>query len=379
MKIWKVAGVVLVAAMVVLAMSDPSVARPRRVKPKPGQVQKTNNFALVLDMSAEMNVPWGPQGQSKAHYAKKIADGFIVAIPEGIPVKGAIYFYGVLAADASNTVVRVVKMQELKRGVFRDALNHKIDRQEGLPTLSWALKMVKDDLDGVQGRTAVIIISGGNKADWGKPSHEAQDLKRTYRDNVCIWTVLVGKSREGGRFLKGLVDDGKCGLATTADALESEKEIRRWTRSIFFGPGPDDADFDGVLNADDKCPTTPIGAKVDARGCWILNNIQFDTGKSDIKPEYFWILDEVASVMNANPGVNVTIVGHTDNVGSREYNQRLSQQRADSVKTYLMTRGEVDGVRLQTMGRGFDEPIADNATDAGRAMNRRIEFKPSSQ
>lgn len=86
-------------------------------------------------------------------------------------------------------------------------------------------------------------------------------------------------------------------------------------------------------------------------------------------------LDKLATDLNANPGLKkLAIEGYTDNVGNADYNKALSQKRADSVKTYLTGKG-VDGNRLTTAGMGPESPIADNATAAGRAVNRRVEFR----
>ena len=383
MKIVKIAVTVAVAALLVVAMTMPGVTKQKvktKAEIKTGEVLKADNFVLVIDQSNEMNVVWPPGSKkSKAFIAKEIALGFLRAVPDLPGIKGAIYMYGVLAKDAPNTVMRVMKMQNFqgKRASYVAAINTKVAANSGLSTMSWALKAVKDDLGNVPGKTAVIIISGGNKSDWGKPSHEAADLKQTYGPRLCIWTVLVGQSSDGGRFLKGLVDDGKCGKANNADSLTTDHDFRKWSRDIFFEVSGD-ADMDGVPDSQDQCPSTPYGARVDARGCWILQNVNFDFNKADIKPQYFTILDQVASVLIANPDVGITIEGHTDSKGGDDYNMKLSQQRADSVKNYLVGKG-VAGSRLSTRGYGKTRPIATNDTEEGRALNRRIELTPSRQ
>ncbi|MBR3566433.1 MAG: OmpA family protein [Paludibacteraceae bacterium] len=186
---------------------------------------------------------------------------------------------------------------------------------------------------------------------------------------------------------------------------------------------PRDDDQDGVPNYQDKCPNTPlaVGEKqrkdmtkyVDLVGCEIdtdgdgvpdwrdrclvvqgvesndgcpeltqevrtlfqqaLNGIEFETGSSRILPKSYSILDEIAKQIISNTAWNVEIQGHTDNVGNAEYNQRLSQQRAESVKQYLIKKG-ADENRMTAVGFGQTEPVADNSTAAGRAKNRRVVF-----
>lgn len=105
----------------------------------------------------------------------------------------------------------------------------------------------------------------------------------------------------------------------------------------------------------------------------IPSDISFDTGRSDIKPNLRPILDQFASGLSGQPNTEVRIVGHTDNTGPDAVNDPLSVQRAEAARQYLAARG-VDPRRVSIAGRGEREPIANNATDAGRAQNRRVEI-----
>jgi len=105
----------------------------------------------------------------------------------------------------------------------------------------------------------------------------------------------------------------------------------------------------------------------------IPGSVMFRSGSADISPAFASTLDSVAGTIREYCGLTGTIVGHTDSTGTPEGNRKLSTDRARSVANHLMSRG-VDGTRLQQFGRGQDEPVASNATDAGRAMNRRVEI-----
>jgi OmpA-OmpF porin, OOP family len=102
-------------------------------------------------------------------------------------------------------------------------------------------------------------------------------------------------------------------------------------------------------------------------------NVLFDTNKSIIKKNSFKDVDNLVAVMKQYPDLNVTIEGHTDNVGSAAYNKKLSQRRADAVKKYMVQKGGIAANRLIAKGFGLEKPIADNATKAGKAKNRRVE------
>ena len=105
----------------------------------------------------------------------------------------------------------------------------------------------------------------------------------------------------------------------------------------------------------------------------VPSDISFDTGRADIKPELRSVLDSFANGLRDDPTTRVRIIGHTDNTGSDAINDPLSVQRARSVGSYLADRG-ISPERIEAIGRGEHEPIADNSTEAGRAKNRRVEI-----
>lgn len=155
------------------------------------------------------------------------------------------------------------------------------------------------------------------------------------------------------------------------------------------GPAPTgcpvrDRDGDAITDDIDQCPDVPGPAPT---GCpkkvlvvktgtqiQIKQQINFETNKSKIKGALsFEILDQVGAVMKSNPDIRIVIEGHTDNVGNAANNLKLSDDRANSVRTALIERG-VDPGRMEALGYGQSKPIASNKTKKGRATNRRVEF-----
>ena len=124
--------------------------------------------------------------------------------------------------------------------------------------------------------------------------------------------------------------------------------------------------------------TANTGIDVQRQGDNITLNlpdgITFDFGKSNLKPQFYGALNGVAGTLKEYDQTMIEVVGHTDSIGSDAYNLQLSKQRADAVAAYLEGQG-VQAVRVQTLGAGKAYPIADNATDAGRAQNRRVEIR----
>ncbi|MBQ0068160.1 MAG: OmpA family protein [Bacteroidales bacterium] len=116
-----------------------------------------------------------------------------------------------------------------------------------------------------------------------------------------------------------------------------------------------------------------IAKAIAETGKFVTNNILFETGKADLKPESMEEIQKVADYMKKNATARFLVVGHTDNVGSATSNQTLSEKRAKSVVAALAKLG-VDDFNLKAEGRGASEPIADNKTAEGKAKNRRVEF-----
>lgn len=107
---------------------------------------------------------------------------------------------------------------------------------------------------------------------------------------------------------------------------------------------------------------------------WILVGVNFEFNSANLTKESFPILLNALQILADNPEMNVEIVGHTDNIGSDQYNQKLSLRRAETVRNYLVANG-ISSDRLEVKGMGESDPIADNATVEGRTLNRRIEFR----
>ncbi|GGC24970.1 hypothetical protein GCM10011386_16180 [Parapedobacter defluvii] len=146
-----------------------------------------------------------------------------------------------------------------------------------------------------------------------------------------------------------------------------------------------DEDGDGVSDKFDKCPGTPAGTQVDGAGCPIkfpepkvqesatYPNIQFEFDSSVLKTESYSILDRLSSDLRES-GASVTLDGHASAEGSEAYNLNLSRDRANSVKQYLVNSG-VDAAKINVQAFGESAPIASNATEEGRVLNRRVEIK----
>ena len=120
---------------------------------------------------------------------------------------------------------------------------------------------------------------------------------------------------------------------------------------------------DKSINDCPKCPTLVT----------IILNVEFDTDRAVVKDKYRGEIKKVADFMKIYPNTTAVIEGHTDNVFTAEYNQKLSQDRADSVRQYLISNFGIKASRLTSVGYGLTRPIASNNTEEGRQKNRRVQ------
>ena len=140
-----------------------------------------------------------------------------------------------------------------------------------------------------------------------------------------------------------------------------------------------DSDKDGVINEKDLCPDSVADATVDETGCEHaapinLEGVNFKTSSDQLLPESKLILDDVAAILAMHSGLIIEIDGHTDSAGDAENNMALSQQRAETVRDYLIFKG-IPAETLTARGYGESLPLEDNATAEGRKRNRRVELK----
>jgi OOP family OmpA-OmpF porin len=122
-------------------------------------------------------------------------------------------------------------------------------------------------------------------------------------------------------------------------------------------------------------PPAPPPAPDPCEGRIVLRGVNFAFDQAELTADSQVTLDFVAETLNQCPNVRATVEGHTDAVGTEQYNDGLSQRRADSVKRYLVGSGVAES-RIETQGYGESRPIAGNDTDEGRALNRRVELAP---
>ncbi len=185
----------------------------------------------------------------------------------------------------------------------------------------------------------------------------------------------------------GFARYGGCPIPDTdGDSINDEEDKCKDVVGVarYQGCPIPDGDSDGINDEEDKCPAVPGIAE--NMGCpeikkeivkkieYAAKNVYFATGSFKLLTKSYAPLNTVVKILKDNPDLRLNIDGHTDNSGDAAKNMTLSENRANSVKQYLVSKG-VDESRLTAAGHGSDEPVADNKTPAGRQKNRRVELK----
>jgi len=366
---------------------------------------KVDNFMVILDKSSSMS--WKYNGEKRLTIAKDFLNAMNQTLPE-MKFNGALRTFG--TSGFGTPTALIYGPTEYSRKEFQGALDT-AQRAIGRSPLGAAITAAGADLKESEGQIAVIIVSDGADMDT-TPITAAKNMKAQFGDRVCIYTVLVGDDSAGETLMKQTAQAGSCGFSVRADEFKTDRDMGDFVKKVFLaemiapvakpldsdGDGvtdnmdrcpdtpkgvtvdakgcPLDSDRDGVADYLDKCPNTPKGATVDARGCWTYAAVVlFDFDSSEIKSKAFPMLDEAVLILKKYPEMKVEIDGHTDNTGSAAYNMSLSERRAKAVMKYFVDKG-VEAQQFTTNGFGFTRPIASNDTKKGRARNRRVELTP---
>ena len=177
-------------------------------------------------------------------------------------------------------------------------------------------------------------------------------------------------------------------MATNVVQLAGDQKVLGWQdknetqkpkviiKKVYIKEKIKDTDGDGVPDNIDKCPNTPKNTAVNHYGCPVITTlrINFDFNKAEVKKIYYPEIKKVAEVLKSNPALKIEIDGYTDNIGSKEYNLKLSKKRAEAIKNVLVKIYHINPKRIITKGYGEKYPLVPNTTSTNRALNRRAEI-----
>ena len=345
--------------------------------------KKVEGFLLLTDVSGSMDADWDAgncAGMDKLQVQFEVIRRFSAAIPQ-LNYVGGMRAFGItnfISSDEDYSRL-VYPPQKFNSDDFVAEVN-KLGPTQGITPMGPATRQGSGDLGIMAGRKALIIISDFEKsADFGDPVAEAGKIRDAYGQPIYVYTIAITQNPEQIALAKQLAEvNGKGQFFDGCLLVQDQAALDAAVKTIFydeFDVAVDpDSDMDGVPDSKDACPDTPRGAIVDPRGCWIAayGNF-FDFDKSVIKEQYLPHLKLIADVLTEYSDLKVSLDGHTDKVGTPEYNMELGERRALAVRDVLVGFG-VDTNRLKCLSFGETQPVEDNETDEGRMMNRRVEI-----
>ncbi|MBI5118206.1 OmpA family protein [Candidatus Poribacteria bacterium] len=305
-----------------------------------------DSITVTIDRKTHPNIIFHPELWKSQPSTVKVHD-FMIRDYYGNPIDGF-----VIQTASGRTEIPVDQVKEIhQRGWITRA------RKD----IEFLDSFVKADITLVDGTTLDVLMN----ADFGTIEGKTE-LGDFYLGDPHTVKMLVFNREER------VAEAPQADVSSVAAAVAVEPESVRAGSSAVGKES--DSDGDGVADSLDKCPNTLKGAPVDSVGCWSFKGISFDFRKWNIKPEFEAVLDGDARVLGMNPEIKIDIQGHTDNVASEKFNQKLSEKRAESAKEYFVSKG-IAPDRISTVGFGESRPATSNDTPDGRAQNRRIEIK----
>jgi len=304
--------------------------------------QVVDNFLILLDTSHTMRDTY--KGEQKFSLAQSAALSLNQTLA-GMKLNGGLRTFGDLSLSAASRTKLICPVEPYSAVDFAECINS-TSASFGSTPMYEGMVAAAGDIEKLQGKTAIIIISDGSYNGLN-PAEAVNMLRDKYGDRVCISSITIGRAGA----MTPLTRQAGCGQAGYFNYLQTADDMADYAIKVFF----------------EKAPPRPAPAKI------IINSVLFDFDSSAVKPEAAVMLEQTAEILKqASKGI--VIEGYTCSIGSEQYNQSLSEKRAGAVKTFLVDQG-IDESRLTAKGLGEANPVADNAAQDGRERNRRVEFQ----
>ncbi len=304
--------------------------------------QKADNLVFILDASSSMTeLYYGPE---KFTIGRAVIANFNQTMPE-LPYKVALRSFGHSLAYSYEATLPVYGLREYSREGVAAALAG-IVPAGGPSPMEKSFAAAEADLKDARGRIAMVVVSDGKDMDKAVLK-SARALGKQYQQRLCIHTVLIGDDGAGRQLLADISAVTGCGTAIAAENVDTGAKMAGFVADVLL----------------EKAES------------WIFRDVNFESDKADLLPSSYPTLETIVKILNDNPDLAVEIQGHTDSTASEAHNMDLSQRRARTVMEYLVGKG-IAASRLTAVGYGEARPVDSNATEAGKANNRRVELKP---
>ena len=314
---------------------------------------KVDSFVVVLDVSSSMMD--ASQGSTKFHVAKDLVANLNQTIPPLNYKAGLVTFgksSGCTYGDGTADVV--YGLAPYQSADFAAGLNS-LERAGGTTPMDKGINATTEALSAESGAVAVILVSDFWQINSKFVMDAVSKLKAQHGDNLCLYPVKVGDYMEADSVIADMTGLASCGKSMNAADIASPSAMASFVTEVLLEPVPQEQ---------------PIQYEKISLSATTL----FDFDKAVLKEQgkvELHKLDEYIKSKGIRV-VDINVIGHTDSTGSVEYNQALSERRAMAVKEYMVSEG-IDGSIIDASGEGESNPVADNNTSEGQALNRRVD------
>ncbi|PID41601.1 MAG: hypothetical protein CR981_03110 [Proteobacteria bacterium] len=313
-------------------------------------VKKADNFIILYDRSMSMADTYANSVMTELAAERIILLEKNATLPD-MNWQAGIYSFTPGSTGLKN-LTTFYPMQQYDKKTFSRAISEMPREPEGATLLQQGLQELDRILAGLSGKTVVFLFTDGQYTPAGSRSPQAIAADLAARYDLCFVIINTGAEKKGLQDITAIAGVNHCSYMVPFEKLLGNPE---WMTYALFG----------IEEKKPEATETIIGYE------W--ENILFDFDKSTIKPEYHEILARVADFMKEHPETRVTLAGHTDNIGTYEYNLKLSHRRASRVRDYLVEKEGINKERITLSGYGYGVPAASNDTAEGRALNRRVQ------
>lgn len=312
-------------------------------------VRKADNFLVLYDRSGSMAEKYNGTIMTKIQAERKILLEKYATLPD-MDWQAGIYSF--TPGDSYDNLVVHYPVQQYEKKMFSWKLIKMPLVPEGPTMLQQGLQALDGVLSQMRGKTVIFLFTDGQHSPVGafsSPGNIAKRLGSKY--DVCFVVINTGTKSEQISTINSIASATPCSYQVPFAGLLGNPE---WMTNALF----------------EVVEKKPAG---DATIGYVFENILFDFDKANVKSKYNTILAETGALMRDHPDARIVLAGHTDSIGSKAYNVKLSHRRAASVRNYLVKQAGISADRITLSGFGYSEPVATNSTSAGRALNRRVQ------
>jgi OOP family OmpA-OmpF porin len=318
-------------------------------------IKTADNVIVLFDTSSSSNEMVPGKSISKIQAAKNLMKERNAWLPD-LGYQAGLYIY-----TGHETMVGTFKevygVQPYNREQFAAAIDQLPDKGQGGTTLNAGLSPLRKVVAGLSGKTAILMFTDGKVTRMRGTKQPVEIAREIARDNdVCFYLISSATDE------------------VNAQMLETVSTVNACSRVIPIAAFMDNPQYlSGALFTVRTTSYTRLKPMTQTVGVFV-DDILFDFDSSVLRSEYNGKLDELGDYLVKNPDAFLVVGGFADSAGDDEYNMWLSKRRALSIKSYLLETYNIDSDRVVLQWFGEQNPAADNATDEGRQLNRRVEL-----